>query len=99
MEKKKNMKLEITEIFMAKAGRLGWDRCFHGTIKRDFDVNGNPVVYSKINVGDGFIIAQATNQDELGEQLDELVKMVLDLGLHDDNGVFTDIYSMKYFHN
>ena len=29
---------------MAKAGKHGWDRCFHGTIKREIDADGNPVV-------------------------------------------------------
>jgi hypothetical protein len=33
--------------------------------------------------------AQAANQDVLGSRLDELVKMVLDEGLHDDQGVIS----------
>ncbi len=74
--------LEITELFMAKAGRHGWDRCFHGTIKRETDADGNPVVYGKIKVLDGFICAQAENQWKLGDMLDTLVLMILDYGLH-----------------
>lgn len=82
MEKKKNIKL--TEIFMAKAGKgnKGFDRCFHGTINRDFDDNGNPVVYGNIKVNDGYIIAMAEDQFELGDKLDELVLMILDHDLH-----------------
>jgi hypothetical protein len=80
MEKK--MKIEITEIFMAKAGKNGWDRCFHGTIRRERDVDGNPVVYGKIKVNDGYIYATAKDQWELGEKLDDMVLMILDGGLH-----------------
>lgn len=82
MEKKKNIKL--TEIFTAKAGlgNKGFDRCFHGTIKRDFDEDENPIVYGKIIVNDGHIIATASDQWELGDKLDELVLMILDHDLH-----------------
>jgi hypothetical protein len=41
MDKKKDSRLEITELFMAKAGKQGWDRCFHGTIKREIDESGD----------------------------------------------------------
>ncbi|MFO7827860.1 MAG: hypothetical protein R6V23_04515 [Bacteroidales bacterium] len=46
MNNKKNKNIKLTEIFTAKAGRgnKGFDRCFHGTIERDFDDNGNPYV-------------------------------------------------------
>ena len=77
------MNLEITELFMAKAGKHGWNRCFHGTIKRDIDEDGHPIVYGKIKVLDGFICAQAEDQWILGDMLDEIVLMVLDKGLHD----------------
>ena len=80
----KKDRYEITEIFMAKAGRgnKGFDRCFHGTIKRGHDVNGNPVVYGKIKVNDGYIYATASLQWELGEKLDEMVLLILDYDLH-----------------
>ena len=73
MEKKMN--IEITEIFMAKAGKgkASWDNCFHGTIKRCRDENDNPIVYGKIKVNDQIIQASAKDQWELGEKLDELV--------------------------
>lgn len=84
---------------MAKAGKNGWDRCFHGTIKREHDKNGNSVVYSKIKVNDGYVYAMASNQWELGEMLDEIVLMVLDNGIHEDAGKFVTIGNMKYFLN
>ena len=67
-------KIEITELFMAQADR---DRRFYGTIHRGFNADGVPVVYGKIMMQDGFVCSQAATQEELGERLDELVKMVL----------------------
>jgi len=79
---KKELKIEITELFMAKAGKNGWDRCFHGTIRRERDADGNPVVHGKIKVNDSYIYATAKDQWELGELLDDMVLMILDMGLH-----------------
>ena len=70
---KEQMKIEITELFMAKAGKNGWDKCFQGTIKRCRDEYGNPIVYGKINVNGRTIQASAKDQWELGEKLDQLV--------------------------
>lgn len=84
---KKNIKIEITEIFMAKAGKHGWDRCFHGTIRRERDDNENPVVFGKIDVNDCEITATAQDQWKLGEKLDDLVLMILDHDLHENNCV------------
>lgn len=95
----KSPKIEITELFMAKAGEKGWDRCFHGTIKRDVDEYGNPVVYGKIKVNDGYIIASAKDQWELGEKLDEMVLMVLDEGLHIHFGMTSKIFNIDFFLN
>lgn len=75
--------INLVEIFTAKAGlgMKGFDRCFHGTIKREID-DGNPVVFGKININDGHIIATAKDQWELGDRLDELVLLILDHDLH-----------------
>ena len=99
MKGKTNIKL--TEIFMAKCGMgmSGYDRCFHGTIKRDFDNNGNPIVFGKIYVNDGYIVAMASDQWELGEKLDELVIMVLDYGLNDNIGKTSGIANAQFFFN
>jgi hypothetical protein len=76
---KKEIKVEITEIFTAKAGSgdKGFDRCFYGTIVRKRDENNNPVVYGKIKVNNHIIQASAKDQWELGEKLDQLVLYVL----------------------
>lgn len=81
------MKIQITELFMAKAGKTGWNRCFHGTIRRERDENDNPVVYGNVKVNEGYILAKANDQWELGEKLDDLVLMILDRGLHNNAGV------------
>ncbi len=83
---------------MAKAGN-DWNRCFHGTITRSNDVNGNPVVFGKIKVNDGSICAKASDQWELGEILDEMVLMVLDAGIHAHAGKFVKIRNFTYHLN
>ena len=70
---------------MAKAGKNGWDNCFHGYITRGTDEDGNPVVHAKIKMGTGYIVASAKDQQELGEKLDELVLANLCLNLCDDH--------------
>ncbi len=72
---------------MAKAGKQGLDRCFHGTIKRETDdENGNPVVYGAIKLNDGNIFAMAPDQWILVDMLDELVQLVLDYAIHKISG-------------
>jgi len=90
--------IQITELFGAKCGK-DWSRFFIGTIRRETDATGNQVVYGNIKVLDGYIAAQAVNQDVLGSRLDELVKMVLDYGLHSDAGVTSKIADMNCFLN
>ena len=87
---------EITEMFMCQADH---DRCFYGIIKRSKDANGNPHLFSRIVINDGIIQACASNQKVLGKMLDEICIMVLDKGLHDDAGVFIEIFGEKYFLN
>lgn len=77
-------KISIQEIFMAKDGN-NWNKCFHGTIRRETDLDGNPIVFGKIKVKDGYIIASADDQWELGSILDQLVFMILHCGLHPTN--------------
>jgi len=99
MSEKDDDRFELTELFMAKAGKQGWDRCFHGTIRRERDADGNPTVYGKIKVGDGYIYALAKDQWELGEKLDEMVLMILEKGLHSNTGKKSVIAGSPYFLN
>lgn len=103
MQKKKDLNIQITELFMAKAGKTDFARCFHGTIKREKDENGNPVVRGKIFVKDethcGYIYAMADDQWLLGDILDELVLMILDEGLHSNAGIKIKICDTDFFLN
>ena len=83
---------------MAKAGD-DFSRCFHGTIRRETDSEGNPVVFGKIKVNDGYVVASATDQWELGDKLDEIVLMVLDKGFHSNAGKISVIAGTPYFLN
>jgi hypothetical protein len=94
---KKELKIEITEMFMAKASR---ERCFFGIIKRWRDDNGQSLVFSKICMpNDGFLCAQEQEQKTLGKILDKICIMVLDGNLHSDGGKFTEICGEKLFMN
>ena len=70
----KKDRLEITKPLMAQTYI---DRWFYGTVNREKDENGVPVVRAEIKDLDGFVCAMASNQDELGWKLDEMVRMVL----------------------
>ena len=97
----KELKVSITELFMAKGGigMKGFDRCFHGTIRREKDENGIPVVYSKININGGYILAKEGDQWALGEKLDQMVILILDKGIHNDKGVFFSRHGFEYHQN
>ena len=68
--------IEITELFMAKAGN-DFSKCFYGTIKRGHDDDGDSKVWGRIEINNGYILASASNQEELGRKLDEMVVFVL----------------------
>jgi hypothetical protein len=78
---KKENDISLEELFMAKAGKNGWDNCFQGTIRRKMDDQKNPIVYGRIKIGTGYIVANAKDQWELGEKLDELVLANLTINL------------------
>jgi hypothetical protein len=84
MKDKKDDNIRLKELFMAKAGigNKGFDRCFHGTIRRETDADGNPICYSKINIDDGYVCSMGKDQWVLGNRLDELVLLVLDYDIH-----------------
>lgn len=96
MSKKEKYRFEICEMFMGKADV---HRCFFGIIKRLTDITGNPYVFSRIGVNDGLLCASASEQKELGRNLNEMCVMILDKVLHDDDGVSTEIFGGRYFLN
>ena len=82
---KKEIKIELTEMFMAQADKY---RCFYGIIKKSKDKDGNTVFFSEIKVNDGFVCSQETDRDRLGHNLDEMCILVLDKNIHDNAGAF-----------
>lgn len=83
--KSKKDSIQITELFMAKAGN-DFNRYYYGTIKRLKNEDGSDYCYGKIMVNNGFICARGSNQDRLGRKLDEIVLLVVDYRLHDNRG-------------
>lgn len=75
------------------------DTRFYGTIHRGSDSDGHPVIPDRIEFNNGFVCAQASDQWELGERLDELVLIILDYGLNDNAGVNTEINGEQFFLN
>ena len=97
--KNKKIDIEITRLYMYKAGKRDWKRRFMGSIKEGVNSVGNPVICGKVEVNDCTIYAQAPDEEQLGEQMDELVLMILDYGLHKDEGVFNELCNTRYFLN
>ena len=85
MNEKKRSNLNLTELILVKAGN-DWNRCYYGTIRRDHDEHGNPIIYGKIQIGSGYIYATAPDQWELGKKLDEMVHIILDYNLPKKKG-------------
>jgi hypothetical protein len=99
--KKKLPKIEITELFMAKKGKKGWDTCFHGVIRREKDKSGKEIaVNGNIYMdGEGVFWSRDTDQDKYGENIDGILELRIDYGIHKDPGVFSEIARQKFFHN
>ena len=100
-KKKKLAGIEITELFMAKKVKNGWKDCFWAVINRENDESGKEVAVSghaSIN-DDGKIWSRDVNQDAYGENLDNIVELRLDYGLHKDPGVSSVVADQKFFHN
>ena len=93
---KKELKVEITEMFVAKPDK---DRCFFGCIKRSKDDQGNPVLFSRIVMPDGLLCASESDQKILANNLNSLAIQILDKGLHKNAGVSSEIFGSKFYHN
>lgn len=69
-------RIEIRELFMAKAGN-DFSRCFYGTIKRLKNEDGSDYCFGRITVNKGFICSRADNDARLSRKLDEMVRFNL----------------------
>ena len=96
---KKKEEFELTELFLIKAGKTDWDRTFIGSIKRETNDEGEPLVRMKVVVEEGMIVGMARNQDEIGANLDDVCLMKLDFGLHSKDGPKSTIFDSDFYHN
>lgn len=92
---KKLPKIEITELFMAKAD---WNRTFVGTITRDRYVDGSEKIHATVPVNDYIIKATASNKKELGDNLDDIVKLILDHNIMamEEKAMFPTVLADKF---
>ena len=99
MEKKKlPQEIEITELFLVKAGN-DYKRTFIGQIYRETTKEGKSIVRGSAEVADGKLWSVAETEDELGQYLDDLCAMNLDMKLHFDAGKKTEIVGMVFHLN
>ena len=97
MGKEKKPKVEVTEIFVAKACA---SMVYWGIITRSVDDNGNPVVFSRILMeDDGLLCAQASDQKELANNLNSMARMIVFGKLHNDSGKTEEIFGSDFFLN
>jgi hypothetical protein len=89
MEKKKPLPdLIITEIILIKAG---WHRTYWGSIKRNVDSNGTPILSGEVIIEEGKVWSRSQDEEELLRNMDDICMMKLDYGLHADHGRTTII--------
>lgn len=93
----KNLKVEITELFVAKPDK---DRIFFGCIKRSRNEKGEMNLFSRIAMPDGGVLcANETDQAILAKNLNSMAVEILDKGLHMNTGVSSEIFGSKFYHN
>ncbi len=93
----KNLKVEITEMFVAKPDK---DRIYFGCIKRSRNEKDEMNLFSRINMpNDGILCANETDQKVLAKNLNSMAVMILDQNIHNDAGVSIEIFGLKFYHN
>jgi hypothetical protein len=97
MGKVKKPKVEVSEIFVAKACQ---SMIYWGIITRTQDEQGNPILFSRILMDDdGLLCAQSSDQKTLAQNLNFMAREHVFGGLHDDRGVTEEIFGSDFFLN
>jgi hypothetical protein len=93
--------LEITELFGVKNGKNDFSVFYTGVIIREYDESGKEIaVNGKVKIdGSGMIWSRDTDQTNYGDNLDNIVELRIDYGIHKDPGVFSEIAENIFFHN
>jgi hypothetical protein len=92
---KKQLNIEITELFMVKAGG-DWRRRFMGTIVRQKAGSDKISIRGSVIINEGKIWSAAENEEQLGVYLDDLATLKLDCGIHGSTGVNTIIANTPF---
>lgn len=100
-KEKKPLRLEITELFGAKKGKKDFSVFHIGVIHREKDEAGNEIaVNGNIRLeGDGAFWSRDTDQDKYSENIDSILELRIDYGIHKDPGISSKIAEQKFFHN
>lgn len=96
MGHKKTTHITIQEIYLVKAD---WERTFFASIRRDQDSKGDLIIYGKVTVLEGNIVALGCSEEDLGSKLDIICKLKLDYGLHNTAAVVVKISNVLFFMN
>jgi hypothetical protein len=97
MEKKKiSSHLTLTELFLVKAD---WGRTYWGEIFREITAEGKEFVRGRVIIEEGKAWSTGDRQSELAKNLNDICIMKLDMGLHSDIGVTTQIFGEDFFLN
>jgi hypothetical protein len=95
-KKKSPQDIIITELILIKAD---WQRTFIGSIRKEADIEGNPVFCGSVIVQEGMIYCNSSTQEDLIKNMDDICLMKLDFRLHDDAGVTIKILGTEFFLN
>ena len=95
-KKKKLLDIEITELYLVKAD---WERTFIAEIFKEKTEDDNEVHRGKVVIDEGMAWSAGNSQEELGNYLDDICTMKLDMGLHSRTGVTINLYGEDFFLN
>lgn len=95
-KKKSPPEIIITELILIKAD---WQRTFIGSLRKELDIEGNPIHIASVIVQEGMIYGNSPNQEDLINNMDDICLMKLDFGLHEDAGVTIKIFGTDFFLN
>ena len=95
MKKKKIRDIEITELIILKCGS-DWTATFTGTINREKDQKGNPVIRGTAVINEGKAWSVANSEEKLENNLDEICWMKIKMGLHEIKEVTTTLCETEF---
>jgi hypothetical protein len=86
----------IIEIILVRAD---WRRTFIGSIFRESDNEGNPVLRGEVFINEGMAWSKSSDEEELRNNLDDICLLKLDYNLHSNPGITIKIFGENFFLN